>query len=84
MLFLTSLARNYGRNPAFIYYGFRLPLGSFGKDENIRDSLLKFEYPGRHIIIGMQDEDPNEFFKTVIKKDSIDDGKYWILQLESQ
>ena len=72
MLFLTHLARNYGRNPAIVYYGFRVPLSSFGRDENIRDSLLKFDYPGRHIIIGLQEEDPNEFFKTVVNKNSID------------
>ena len=66
-MFLTSLARNYGNNAAIIYYGFRIPLNSFGNNENINDTLLKFQYPGRHIVIGMQNQDHGSYFKTVSK-----------------
>ena len=76
MLFLTSLAERYGRQANLIYYQFKIPLNSFGRDENIKDTLLRFSYPGRLIVISAGEENNGRFFKTVRNSRVVDRKRF--------
>jgi hypothetical protein len=64
-MFLASLAQRYGHHPSLLYYQFKVSLGSFGRNETISDTLIKFCYPGRFLVICVEEADDGRMFKTV-------------------